>query len=61
MIVGLDHFFPGNFVTQCWLTYALLILTLVNVGLLLKGTGKEFRQWWFLLALASALIFSPVQ
>lgn len=60
MIVVLDHFFPGNFAAQCWLTYGLLVLTLVNICLLLNRTGKQFSRWWFLLALASAMIFSPV-
>lgn len=61
IIVALDRLFPGNFIAQCWVTYGLMGLTTVNIGLLLKRCGGEFRRWWPLLALASALIFSPVQ
>lgn len=61
IIVLLDKLFPGNFVAQCWFTVFLLCVTLINIGLLLRQTGKPFRSWWPVLAFASALIFSPVQ
>ena len=61
IIVMLDKLCPGNFVAQCWFTVFLLCVTLINIGLLLRQTGKPFSSWWPVLAFASALIFSPVQ
>lgn len=56
------HFWPSDLRPENWLTYALLVGTLVNVGLLMKNTIRSsFGKWWPLLALASFAIFSPVQ
>ncbi|WP_038167098.1 hypothetical protein [Verrucomicrobium sp. BvORR106] len=61
VIMLFHHFSPGNYTGQMWLSWVLLALTLVNVGVLLrKTTGAPFRVWWPLLALASVALFSPV-
>jgi hypothetical protein len=56
------HFSPADITPENWFTFALLVLTAVNVGLLLKKTaGAPFSRWWPVLALAMAVIFSPIQ
>lgn len=61
VILAFHQFSPGNYTGQMWLSWLLLCLTAVNIGILLrKTTGAPFRVWWPLLALASAALFSPV-
>lgn len=52
---------PGNFAAQSWVTFILLCLTLINVGLLLRRTGRPFSKWWPLMVLSGLALFSPVQ
>ncbi|MBP7951525.1 MAG: hypothetical protein KA004_17930 [Verrucomicrobiales bacterium] len=61
VIFTLHHLAPGQFHLQCWVTYGLILLTVLNVGLLLRRTGRPFARWWPLLACTSLAFFSPVQ
>lgn len=49
-------------IAQVWYNWVLLVVTLVNVGVLLRQSGLQpFRRHWPLTALASLCLFSPVQ
>ncbi|HSJ03934.1 MAG: hypothetical protein ACAI34_15645 [Verrucomicrobium sp.] len=62
-VIMLCHWaWPGEYTQQMWVSWILLVLTTLNVGLLLRRTTHApFAVWWPLLVLASLSIFSPVQ
>jgi len=62
-IIFLFHkIWPTDYTKQLWVSWLLLTLTYLNVGVLLhKTTGRSFRNWGPLLVLCSTIIFSPVQ
>jgi hypothetical protein len=61
-IIMLRHWFsPQDITPENWFTFALLVLTCINVGLLLRKTaGAPFRVWWPVLAISVALFCSPI-
>ncbi len=62
VIMIFHKLWPTDYTKQMFLSWALLVLTWGNIGLLLKRTtGAAFRVWWPLLFFAGLVLFSPVQ
>jgi hypothetical protein len=62
-VIMLRHcVWPSDVIPENWVSFVLLVITVINVGIMLrKTTGQSFSAWWPVFALASFAICSPIQ